>query len=411
MTRFWKLCCSFILIAALAFCAAPPRSDPAQAGMDPARLAMVAERMQEEVAHNHTAGTVTLLIRHGVIAHFEATGWADIEAKKPMQRDTIFQIMSMSKPMAGAAIMMLVDEGRVRLIDPVETYLPEFHGQMLAVQENGQTTLRKPARPITVRDLMMHCSGLPGEISDPGGRLVVKMHLTIEQAVKLTAQQPLQFEPGTRWQYSNPGIATLGRIVEVVSGMKYEEFLAKRLFAPLGMVDSFIFLPADRHARLAAVYCLKDGHMVKAGADILGGDPYQFRAGAVYAAPDFGVYSTATDLSHFYQMMLNKGTYNGKRILSPAAIETMTMVQTGDIKAGWVPGTGFGLTWEVTKDPLGTVFGLGLGAFHHGGAFGTFGYIDPKRDLVGVYLTQWTGSDSTATRDRFLQIAAASIVK
>ncbi|MGO9241797.1 MAG: serine hydrolase domain-containing protein [Bryobacteraceae bacterium] len=392
--------------------AAPPALDPQKAGMDPARLAQIAPRMQEFIDRGQLAGVVTLLQRHGALAHFEATGWADVEAKKPMQRDTIFQIMSMTKPFTGVCLMMLVDEGKLRVNDPVEYYLPEFRGQMLAEREDGKLILKKPAHPITVRELMTHTSGMIGDPPVSTGPLMVKLDLMpLDRAVPLYAREPLQFEPGTRWMYSTVGIDVLGRIVEVLSGMKYEEFLARRIFEPLGMVDSHIFLPAAKRARLAAVYTIEDGRMVKAGAEILGGDPFKYRQGAVYSGPGFAMYSTAADLVKFYQMMLNKGVYNGKRMLSASAVEAMSTVQTGQIKAGWDVGTGFGLTWEVTKDPWGTVGGLSYGAFHHGGAFGTFGYIDPKKDLVGVYMIQWNGPNGKMARESFTQIGAAAIVE
>ncbi len=393
--------------------AAPPALDPQKAGMDPARLAQIAPRMQEFVDRSEVAGVVTLLQRHGALAHFEATGWADVEARKPMQRDTVFQIMSMTKPFTGVCVMMLVDEGKLRINDPVEHYLPEFRGQMVVEpQADGKLLLKKPAHPITVRELMTHTSGMVGEPPVSTGPLMVKLDImTLERAVPLFGREPLQFQPGTRWMYSTVGIDVLGRLVEVLSGMKYEEFLAERIFKPLGMVDSYIFLPAAKQARLAAVYTIENGRMVKAGADILGGDALKYRKGALYSGPGFAMYSTAADLVKFYQTMLNKGVWNGKRLLSAAAVETMSTVQTGDIKAGWDVGTGFGLTWEVTKDPAGTVSGLGYGAFHHGGAFGTFGYIDPKKDLVGVFLIQWEGPNGKMARESFTQIGAGAIVE
>jgi len=310
--------------------------------------------------------------------------------------------MSMTKPFTGVCIMMLADEGKLRINDPVERYVPEFHGQKLA---SGQA----PARSITIRDLMMHTSGMMGNPPASTGPQMQKMDMPLGQAVALYAKEPLRFEPGTRWSYSTVGIDTLGRIVVVVSGMKYENFLAKRVFEPLGMVDSYIFLPASKHARLADVYTMKDGKMARGGASLIGGDPYAFRPGAVYPGPGFAMYSTALDLSKFYEMMLRKGVYQGKRLLSAVSVENMSMVQTGDLTAGHDPGDGFGLTWEVTKDPIGMLYGLSKGAFHHGGAFGTFGYIDTAKDLVGVYMTQWDGPDEKLPRAAFVQIGAASI--
>ncbi|MBI5280950.1 MAG: beta-lactamase family protein [Candidatus Solibacter usitatus] len=401
---------AFLLpLAALVLLAAPPAPDPAKAGMDPAQLQKIAPRMKTFVDQQAVAGTVTLLMRKGALAHLEAAGWQDIEVRKPMRTDTIFQIMSMTKPFTGAAIMLLADEGKLSISDPVERILPEFCGQwMIASEANGTRTLKKPARPITIRDLMTHTSGLPGApaIAD----VMVKMNRTLADAVLLYSQQPLEFEPGTRWAYSNAGIATLGRIVEVLSGMSFEKFLETRIFQPLGMVDSYIFLPAEKQGRLAPVYEPKDGKLVKSGASILAGDPLQFRKGAVYSGPEHAMYSTAWDLAQFYQMLLNRGTLNGKRVLSPAAVEIMSTLHTGSLEAGHESGMGYGLTVTVVKDPIGTLAGLSLGAFGHGGAFGTHGWVDPRREMIGVFLVQLSG-DARPVRNSFTFLGASAIVE
>ncbi len=397
------------LLASLSLIAATPAPDPARAGMDPAQLARIAPRMTAFSSDQSISGAVTLVMRKGTLAHFEAAGWQDIETRKPMAKDAIFQIMSMTKPFTGVAIMMLVEEGRVRLSDPVENLLPEFRGQwVIATEENGVRTMKKPSRPITVRDLMSHTSGLSP--AAPGiANIMVTMDRTLADACLIYSQQPLEFEPGSRWKYSNTGIAVLGRIVEVQSGMPFEKFLETRIFQPLGMPDSHIFLPASKHARLAPVYVQKNSKLVKAGANILAGDPLQFRKDAKYSGPEHAMYSTAADLAQFYQMMLNQGTLNGKRLLSPASVETMTALHTGDLKAGHNPGTGFGLTWEVTKENLGTLTGQSIGTFGHGGAFGTYGWVDPKKQLVGVFLVQLEG-DVKPSRDAFVGMANSAVI-
>lgn len=387
--------------------AAPPAADPGKAGLDAAELQKIAPRMKALEDGQAVAGTVTLVMRQGMLAHLEATGWADIEAKKPMRTDTIVQIMSMTKQFTGAAIMMLVEDGKVRLSDPVERHLPEFRGQWVIVAENdGSRTLRHPSRPITVRDLMTHTSGM-GPAAPGIGDIMVKMDRTLAEACLVYSQQPLEFEPGTRWMYSNTGLATLGRIVEVTSGMPYEKFLETRIFQPLGMVDTHVLLPAEKHGRLAALYRKKDGQLVKAGADVLGGDALQFRKGAKYPGPEHSLYSTACDLAQWYQMMLNKGTMNGHRLLSPSSVEVMTRVHTGDLPAGHDPGVGFGLTWAVVKDPIGTLTGHSIGTFDHGGAFGTYGWVDPSKQMVGVFLVQ-EADDARQVRDAFVNMANAS---
>ena len=401
------LACLLLASSCFAF-APPPAPDPARAGMDAAQLARIAPVLREFVERGQLSGAVTLLMRRGALAHFEATGWQDAEAKKPMQKDTIFQIMSMTKPFTGAAIMMLAEEGKLRLHDPVEDHLPEFRGQMVVVsEENGVRTLRKPSRPITIRDLMTHTSGL-GPAAPGIGDIMVRMDRTLAEACLIYSQQPLLFEPGTRWSYSNTGIAVLGRIVEVRSGMSFEKFLETRIFQPLGMTDTHVFLPAEKRSRLAPVYTVKDGRLVKAGPDILGGDPLKFREGARYSGPEHSLYSTAWDLAQFYQMMLNGGQWNGKRLLSPASVAAMTQVHTGNLAAGHNPGTGFGLTWEVTKDPAGTLTGQSIGTFGHGGAFGTYGWVDPQKQLVGVYLMQLAGRPQPM-RDAFVTMANAAV--
>lgn len=381
------------------------------AGMDRQRMALIPQRMKEAADQGRVSGIVTLVQRHGQLVQLEAVGQQDIEGRKPMRTDSIFQIMSMSKPITGVAVMMMAEEGKLRLNDPVEWHLPEFRGQMMISSRDGKTlTLRKPSRPITIRDLMTHTSGMSG---GPGPGLegqLQTMRLPLGEAVALYAQAPLEFEPGSRWMYSNTGIATLGRLVEVTSGMKFEDFLARRIFTPLGMKDSHIFLPAEKHARLAPVYEERDGKMVRSGAKILAGDPMKFREGAKYAGPEYAVYSTAQDLARFYQMMLNHGTLDGVRLLSPASVDIMTSVHTGDLKAGWLVGTGFGLTWEVVKDPIGTLTGMTVGCFNHGGAFGTFGWVDPKRDMVGVFLIQ-SEEDRKDVRDAFITMANAAVVE
>lgn len=398
----------FAFLLPLVLAAAPPAPDPARAGMDAAQLGRIGPVLKEFVDRGQMSGAVTLVMRRGVLAHFEATGWQDADAKKPMQRDTIFQIMSMTKPVTGAAIMMLAEEGRLRLHDRVEDHLPEFRGQMvIASEENGVRTLRRPSRPITIRDLMTHTSGL-GPAAPGIGDIMVRMDRTLAEACLIYSQQPLLFEPGTRWSYSNTGIAVLGRIVEVLSGMSFEKFLESRIFQPLGMTDTHVFLPAEKRPRLAPVFTVKDGRLVKAGADILGGDPLKYREGAKYSGPEHSLYSTAWDLAQFYQMMLNGGVHGGKRLLSAASVRMMTQVHTGDLQAGHNPGTGFGLTWEVTKDPAGTLTGQSIGTYGHGGAFGTYGWVDPQQQIVGVFLMQLTGRPQPM-RDAFVTIANAAV--
>ena len=384
--------------------ATPNPSDISKGGLDRARLAEIPVRMKQLVDQGLASGCVTLVARHGVIAELDAVGMSDIESKKPMRTDSIFQIMSMTKPVTAVGVMMLVEEGKVALNEPVEKYLPEFRGQTLA---GGN----KPARPVVLRDLMTHTSGMGSAAPENMKDLQQRMNHTLADAVAAYARQLLAFEPGTKWSYSNNGIATLGRLIEVVSGMPYERFIATRILEPLGMKDSFFFPPQDKIGRIALVYKTSGGKLTRSGDDILGGDPTLYRKGAKYPAPEWGLYSTAEDLSHFYQMMLNGGTYQGRRYLSKMAVDLMRVVHTGDIApAGWLPlgGSGYGLAWEVTRDPTSQLMFLPAGTYGHGGAFGTQGWIDPKDDLIRVLMIQ--GSNGTDDfRSASLQIAGGAL--
>ncbi len=403
-----------LLLAPLALAAAGPDLNPAKAGLDPQRLALIPQRMQQLVDQQLGAGVVTLVLRHGLVGEFDAVGWQDIEAHKPMQRDSIFQIMSMTKPITAVGVMMLVEEGKLELHEPVEKYLPEFRGQMLVAARNpdGTVLLKKPARPVVLRDLMTHTSGIPSAPPPGMKELDQKMDHTLADAVLAYSQEPLEFEPGSKWSYSNSGIAVLGRLIEVASGQPYEQFIKERILDPLSMKDSFYFPPAAKIPRIAMVYKHEHGKLVRGGPDILGGDPALYRKGAKYPAPEFGLYSTAEDLSHFYQMMLNGGSYNGRRYLSRMAVDLMREVQTGGIApAGWIPlgGSGYGLAWEVMRDPISQLMFMPAGTYGHDGAFGTKGWIDPKDDLIRVMMIQ-SANGSDDFRDAFMTIAGSAVV-
>lgn len=403
-----------VLLAGISAQAQTVPLNPTKAGMDSERLGRIPARMKFYVEKGTIAGAVTLVARHGVVASLEAVGVQNLDSKAPMRTDSIFQIMSMTKPFTAVALMMLVEEGKVVLSDPVEKYLPEFKG--LWLNEPGATDKERkqvhPARRITLRDLLTHTSGMASGPPAGADNLLSKMHLTLAEAVNLYSQQPLEFEPGTRWQYSNPGIATLGRIVEVVAGLPFEKYLEERILQPLGMKDSFIFPPANKVDRVAMVYELKDGKLKKSDREILAGDPALFRKGARYSGPEYALCSTATDLFAFYQMMLNGGTYNGKRLLSRAGVEVMTELHTGSIDpARHSPGRGYGLAWTVVKDPIGTLQYQSMGTFGHGGAFGTEGWIDPKKDLVGVFLIQRNSGGDGEEANVFKTLAAAAILE
>jgi CubicO group peptidase (beta-lactamase class C family) len=375
----------------------------AKSGVDAARLAAIPSRLKHFVDDGSIAGAVALVERHGELLHLSAVGMQNVEEKVPMRTDSIFQIMSMTKPITSAGIMMLLEEGRLDLWDDLEKYLPEFRDMSLRLP-SGELT--RPARPITIRDLLTHSSGM----GDPEGEvehILTKMDRTLADAVSHYAKQPLHFEPGAKWMYSNTGMATLGRIIEVVSGQPYEQFIEARILKPLGMKDTFFYPPAEKTARIALIYRHTDGKLTRSGAGILGGDPVLYRKGAKYPCPECGLFSTAVDLSHFYQMMLNHGVWNGTRLLSPAAVHVMSHPQ--GIPNAWFPGSAYGLGWEIITEPVGTLSLLSIGSYGHGGAFGTHGWIDPKKDMVTVFLVG-AGDDRSKEAEDAFEVTANSAV-
>jgi CubicO group peptidase (beta-lactamase class C family) len=265
--------------------------DVVKAGMDAERLAKIPARMQAFVEKGAIAGAVMLIERHGVLASLDAIGYQDLESKKPMRTDSIFQIMSMTKPVTATGIMILMEEGKLALSDPVEKHLPEFRGQWVIESrsaDHASRKLKRPSRPITIRDLLTHTSGMAAAPPEGAKEIYQRMDLPLKDAVALFSQQPLDFEPGAKWQYSNAGIATLGRIIEVAADQPYEKFIEERIFRPLGMQDSFFFPSPERIGRIAMVYKIEDGKLKRAGGDILGGDPAQYRRAAKYPALSSG---------------------------------------------------------------------------------------------------------------------------
>jgi CubicO group peptidase (beta-lactamase class C family) len=373
---------------------------PQAAGLNTGRHADINQRMQEFVDRGKAAGIVTVLARHGQLASLDAVGYRDLESKTPMSTDTLFRIMSLTKPVTCIGIMTLVDEGRLSLIDPVEKYLPEFKGQKLNPCEDRAgyaCGLVVPHRPVNIEDLMKHTSGMRApESSDSPASLA--------ELVTRAARMPLLFEPGTRWDYSNIGYDTLGRIIEVVTGKPYDQYLHDTIFEPLGMQDTFFYVPQGKRARVASVYTDVNGTLQKV-------DVREPQRGRDRPSPAGGLFSTAHDLLRLNEMMRNHGALDGKRVLSAAAVELMTTSLTGDLKAGWAPGMGHGLGWEVVRNPEGMYRYNSIGTFAKGGAYRTYEWVDPAKDLIGIILMQRTngGGDVADEINAFMAMAAAAI--
>jgi len=363
----------------------------------PESSADIAARLQPFVDSHTLAGAVTLVAGKDKVLSLEAVGYADVAAKKPMQTDCLFWIASMSKPITATALMMLVDEGTVCVDDPVEKYLPEFKGQQVAVKrDDGQVVLQKPKHPILVRNVLSHTSGLP--FSSPKEHPTLDV-LPLSEAVVSYAKLPLQFEPDSKYQYSNAGINTAGRIIEVVSGMPYEEFLAKRLFIPLGMKDTSFRPNKEQLQRLAKSY---RPNADKTGLEEtrIGQLKYPLDDCRRQPMPAGGLFSTATDLSLFCRMILGSGVFEGKRYLSEASLRQMTSTQTGDLPAAY----GFG--WGTDRRPG--------GPFGHGGAYATNMQIDPQRQLIVIFMVQhagWPNASGNQIFPTFQQAAVKAFAK
>lgn len=398
MRRFPLL---FALVWSLG-CAGSPPSDPAPAGIPALRT-----EFQGYVDRHQTAGTVTLVAHRGKVLSLEAVGWQDLEEKRPMKPDTIFQIASMTKPVTAMAILMLEEEGKLSIEDPVEKHLPEFRGQPLITRKEGSTvTLGKPARPITIRDLLTHTSGLRGSPPPGFGDLYAKRNRTLAEATIAISQWPLEFEPGSRWSYCNTGIDTLGRIIEVCSGKPYEDFLNERFFQPLGMKDTFFYPTPAQRSRVATLY-KKDKDGLARSENMLGD-----AVGGRFPLPAGGMFSTAPDLLKIYQMVLGGGSAGGRRYLSEASIATMTRNHTGDLKAGFTDGVQMGLGWQLVGTPTGVTAMLSPGTYGHGGAFGTQGWIDPTKDMIFILMVQRAGfpnGDASDLRQSLQSIAVGAV--
>ncbi|MCX7827068.1 MAG: beta-lactamase family protein [Verrucomicrobiae bacterium] len=399
-------CFALVLLSLVVAAHAAP-SHAAALGMDAAKLKEIPRRMQKFVDEGVIAGAVTLVARREGIVRLDAVGFSDLAARKPMRTDDLFWIASMTKPITATAVMMLQDEGKLSVEDPVEKHLPEFKGQWM-ISERGKDSLmlKRPARPVTVRDLLTHTSGL-ANLDAP------RFNCSLAELAMAYSQMPLQFEPGSKWAYSNSGINTLGRIVEAASGRPFAEFLDTRLFKPLRMKDTTFWPSASQARRIAKSYTIVEGRsgLVETNVFYLKG-PLTSRARTAF--PAGGLYSTAPDLAKFYRMMLAGGTSGGRRYVSRSAFEQMTSAQTGELKTGFVDGMSFGFGWAVVRQPQGVTAMLSPGTFGHGGAYGTQAWMDPKQNLILVLMIQrakLNNADNSDIRRAFQEAAVAAIVR
>ena len=374
-------------------------SDPTTAGFAADRLVRIDKSLQGYVDRNEVAGVVGLIARRGQIVYHKSFGHRDVETKDPMSNDVIFRIASMTKPIASVALMMLWEEGRFLLRDPVAEHLPEFARMKVAVPVDPGDTARGPYKTvgaqnsITIQHLLTHTAGLANPYRGVTRGLYNQLREdrkpdgTVGDYVTALAKLPLNFEPGDRWEYG-PATDVVGRLVEVLSGMTLDEFLKRRIFEPLGMRDTHFYLPAEKLPRFAALYQPDD-----AGKIVLQEKPDEnsrwVKEPHVYFSGAGGLVSTTSDYLRFHQMMLNGGELDGVRILSPRTVRLMTVNHTGE-RAIWLRGEGFGfgLGYSVTTDLGRSAMPSAEGTYGWGGAYCTVFWVDPEDEVIGILMTQ-----------------------
>jgi CubicO group peptidase (beta-lactamase class C family) len=380
--------------AAISAAVAAPASG--EAHLDRTKVEQIGRRVRESVDKKEIAGAVVLVGTRDGGSHIEAVGKSDVENDTPMATDAMFWIASMTKPITATAIMMLQDEGKLSVEDKVSKYVPEL-GKLKA--PDG-----KPAN-LTLRHLLTHTSGMNEPTPEEA-----RAAKTLAELVPTFASKPLKFQPGSKWEYCQSGINTLGRIVEVVSGKDLETFFQERIFQPLGMKDTTFYPEAGQKGRIATSYKKTGDKLERTEVFFLNGKDVTSRDR--YPAANGGLYSTAADYSRFCRMILNGGSLNGKQLLKPETVKQMTSVQTPEsIATGFTPGNGWGLGWCVVRHPQGVTATLSPGTFGHGGAYGTQAWIDPQRGVFYVLMTQranFPNSDASDLRKAFQEAAAAA---
>jgi CubicO group peptidase (beta-lactamase class C family) len=412
---------SFLAIAANTFAATPdsglPRAAPESVQMSKERLDRIKPGMQKYIDQQLVAGTVTIVARQGKVVHFEAQGYMDAENKIPMRKDALFRIASMTKPITSVALMMLWEEGKFQLSDPVEKYLPEFKNQKVSTTSDAsnRTGQLVPVKhPATIREMLTHTAGLAnsylGNVAFVDEETAVRNDDTTETLIKRIAALPLNYQPGEAWQYS-PATDVVGRLVEVISGQPLDKYMQEKIFNPLDMHDTHFFLDDTQGGRLTAQYV--PGPDKKIRLQDPGSEKSRWIAGnkKVFRGAG-GLVSTAHDYIRFQQMMANGGQLDGKRLLSPITVSLMTENHTGNLPL-WLPGPGmgFGLGYAVVinRGEAGTP--LSLGSAYWGGAYCTLSWFDNRQSIVAAVFTQVRPYNHINIRQDFENLVYQAIVQ
>jgi CubicO group peptidase (beta-lactamase class C family) len=400
-----------LLALPLAAASSVPTAKPEDVGVSSERLQRISQMIQRRIAAGEMTGAVTIVARKGKIVHLDAQGVMDLDSKKPMTKDTMFRVASMTKPVTGVAIMMMIEEGKVRLNDPVSRYIPEFKNLKVAIAQPvpaGRGAAPPPAaaggrgaapnyytvpadREITVKDLLTHVSGLAsGPMSNnsiQAPTIARKPTDKLADYIPRLGGSALEFQPGSRWSYSaQAGFDTLGRIVEIASGMPLDQFFRQRIFDPLGMKDISFWPSEQQWPRVASVYTRGANGLQK-------NQNPNGMSSQVYFMGSGGLISTAEDYIPYGVMLANGGQLNGKRLLSPKTIEMMRAVHVSDTLPGRQPGEGFGLSVRVVNDHAKRGTLLSDGSFGWSGAYGTHFFVDPKEQVVAVLMVQTSNQE------------------
>lgn len=396
-------------------------AEPEHVGISSERLARIEQMCEESIKKEHVPGIVVLVARKGKIVLHKAYGMADIEANRKLKRDDIFRIASQTKAITSTAVMMLWEEGKFRLDDPISKYIPEFAetGVLKNFRYADTSFTTEPVKsPITIRHLLTHTSGIGYGFIDPDERfkMIYQKHgivdawtteaYTIEENIKKLAKLPLHFHPGEEYLYSE-GLDVLGYLIELISGMPFDQFLKERLFDPLGMGDTYFYLPQKKANRLVAVHEFREGkwqNFLDSRFDIdfpINGEKAFFSGGG-------GLSSTTLDYAKFLQMYLNGGTYNGHRFLSRTTIQS---IMANHIKDYWGDsGRYHGLAFGVVDQHGQDLGGNGsVGTFEWGGYFNTTYFADPKEQVIGIIYKQTQGWNGDQTGWKFKQLIGQAI--
>jgi CubicO group peptidase (beta-lactamase class C family) len=370
-----------------------PSASPEELGLSAERLARIGHALELNIDRGRVPGAVALIARGGKIGYFESFGRRDPAAEAPMARDTIFRIYSMTKPIVSVAAMMLWEEGRFLLDDPIGKYLPELDNPKVAVRRDNELAYESLVRKITIQDLLRHTSGLTYEFRGSGPVHKAYMDAKIYRRTQTSAEQvatlgtlPLICQPGTRWEYSR-STDVLGRLIEVLSGMSLGAYLQQNIFAPLGMTDTAFYVPENKHSRLAGAF-LKDPDTGGTVQLLQVNDPPAFESGGG------GLVSTATDYARFLHMLLSRGAFGETRLLGRKTLELMTADHLGSMSGATdllVPGYGFGLGFAVRLHAGIAQMPGSVGQYYWGGLAGTTFWVDPAEELFALLLIQAPG--------------------